>query len=403
MRIWLGLVLSLVVGCEKEKPKPPPPPATPSSSSEEIVAPVPSVSSKERDETVAPVDAGTFAIGAVSDIGPAGPATASAYGVVMVSKSDDVYVAAPGTGRGGTFKPIQIGAGSFSEVDRGPAVAGEWAYFISKGSLLRRRVEAKGPPETLAHGARNGTRVAAVAATADRPAAAAFVGVTEKSDSIAMLWVEGSEPMRVSPDGSGASSITMSANANGFLIASAEGRTGMTPVHTRQVKLEGKKPQLEEDVVVWVAGPAQPTTELALVPHGRDWWIFVPLERDVTRFGLAQVALGSTPKMASPVSWRAFPNGMDPSPLAGTVACEKELVVYARPVEAKPSSPQELQLAELGANGLGPADVVARAPKFESASITALADALLVAYVANGRTWALTLPCPGAKKDKKKK
>src|SRR5687768_5509642 len=138
MRSWLGLALVLAtLGCEKDKPKPPPPAAPPSSSAGEL-APVPSVSSKERDETVAPIDAGTFAIGAVSDVGPAGPATASAYGVVMVSKSEDLYVATPGTGKGGTFSPIQIGAGSFSEVDRGPAIAGEFAYFISKGRLLRK-------------------------------------------------------------------------------------------------------------------------------------------------------------------------------------------------------------------------------------------------------------------------
>ena len=38
---------------------------------------------------------------------------------------------------------------------------------------------------------------------------------------------------------------------------------------------------------------------------GRDAWVFLPLERDITRFGLAQIQLGEHPKVGASVVWRA--------------------------------------------------------------------------------------------------
>lgn len=403
----MGLSLLLVSGCKKDEPKPNPVPSTKSTPSASASATgewtVPDVKSEEKDEAPdAPrVDGGAFATGALSDIGPAGPASASPFGVVMITKQDDVVLAAPGKEKG-SFKSITLVASSFSEIQPAPSIAGDFAYFISHGKLVRRRIKPIGPVETLTDGARDNTRVSALPATDSRPASVTYIASAQTSTGspTAMLWVEGHDSVRLSPDGTGASSVAMTESGDGVIVGVLDGRTGMTPVHARRVTFPDKKASLGENMVVWVAGPAQPTTELALLGTARDAWLFSPVERETTRFGLAGVHIGSNPKMGSPVEWRMYPNGIDPAPITTVHACGKDVVLYTRPTEEKPGSPHELHLAALGASGLEAPDVLAKAPAITSVSTSPNEDSLWVVYVASGRTWALTAACPGTKPKK---
>src|SRR5262249_1047156 len=153
----------------------------------------------------------------------------------------------------------------------------------------------------------------AVAATDSHPAAAVYITNPDKPNgsATAMLWIEDNDSVRLSPEGTGASSVSLTESGNELNAAVLDGRTGMTPVHARQITFANKKPALGENIVVWVAGPAQPTTELTLLASDKDAWLFSPLERETTRFGLAEVHIGATPKMGSPVEWRMYPNGID--------------------------------------------------------------------------------------------
>ncbi len=363
---------------------------------------LPSVKSEERDEAPdAPhVDGGAFKAGTLSDIGPAGPASASRFGAVMISKRDEVVLAPPGKTKG-SFKGITLVASSFAEKAPPPAIAGEYAYFVSNGKLARRRVPTLGPVEVLGD-ARDHTRVAALPATESRPAAAAFIVNPDKptGSATAMLWVEGGDIVRLSPDGTGASSVSMAESGGEVLVAVLDGRTGMTPVHVRKVQFVDKRPALGENVVAWVAGPAQPTTELTLLATDKDAWIFSPLERETTRFGLAAVHIGGTPKMGSPVEWRMYPNGVDPAPVAAVHACGRELLVYTRPSTEAPGAEQELHLAASGDSGLESSDVLAKAPGIQALTASGDADSLLVVYGHSSRTWALSVPCPHPPKSK---
>lgn len=361
---------------------------------------LPNVKSEERDEAPdAPrVDGGAFKAGTLSDIGPAGPAAASRFGVVMISKRDEVVLAPPGKTKG-SFKGVSLVASAFHEKAPPPSIAGEHAYFVSNGKLARRRVPTLGPVEVLAE-ARDNTRVAALPATDGRPALAAYIANPDKpsGSATAMLWIEGGDVLRLSPDGTGASSVSISEHGDAVLIAVLDGRTGMTPVHVRSATFPDKKAKLGENTVVWVAGPAQPTTALTLSATTDDAWVFSALERETTRFGLAAVHLGKEPKMGSPVEWRMYPNGSDPSPVTVARACGQELLVYARPATEKPGADQEIHLASSTASGLESSDVLGTAPAIQSLSASGDADSLLVVYGAKSRTWALSAPCPSRAK-----
>ncbi|MBI3206127.1 MAG: hypothetical protein HYZ29_31615 [Myxococcales bacterium] len=411
-RAFVAMVVGSVAGltaCKREVPTPnpdrsarPAPPTPPSASSTPTEWALSNVKSEERDEAPdAPrVDGGAFKAGTLSDIGPLGPASASPFGVVMITRKDEVALAPPGKAKG-SFKGIALVASSFSEKAAPPSIAGEYAYFVSNGKLARRRVPTLGPVEVLGD-ARDSTRVSALSATDARPALAAFIVNPDKptGSATAMLWVEGGDLLRLSPDGTGASSVSMTESGAEVLVAVLDGRTGMTPVHVRKLTFADKRPQLGENVVAWVAGPAQPTTELTLLAPEQDAWIFSPLERETTRFGLAAVHIGRSPKMGAPVEWRSYPNGIDPAPVAATRACGRAILVYARPSTETPGAEQELHLAVSGESGLESPEVIANAPSFRGLTASGDAESVLVVYGAGSRTWALRAPCPGATKPK---
>ena len=405
----VGALVSLTA-CKREQPTPSPVhsvTAAPSAPPSARPAPpgewtVPNVKSDERDEAPdAPhADGGVFKAGTLSDVGPAGPASASRFGVVMITRRDEVVLAPPGKAKG-SFKGIALVATAFAEKAQPPSIAGEYAYFISNGKLARRRVPTLGPVEVLAD-ARDFTRVSALPATEARPATAAFIVNPDKptGSATAMLWVEGGDILRLSPDGTGASSVSMTESGGEVLIAVLDGRTGMTPVHVRKLAFKDKRPMLGENVVAWVAGPAQPTTELTLLAPEKDAWIFSALERETTRFGLAAVHIGATPQMGAPVEWRMYPNGIDPAPVAPVHACGRALLVYARPSTETPGAEQELHLAASGDSGLESSDLIGKAPSIRGLSASGDAEGLLVVYSASSRTWALSTPCPRATKPK---
>lgn len=393
-RRWAITVVATLVGaasCKDEKPASPvTPSATASAARTPAPAPCASAPSAERDE--APHEAGApLKEGELADVGPAAPATASAHGVVMVTKDDELVVAKlDATGK---LQPVKEKSDRFA-VGRGPAVAGDHAYFTSKSRLVRRRVGG-GPLEELADDARSGTRVSAVLAT-DKRAAVAYVGRPVQSDGglVARLWVDGAGSALLTPEGSAANSVSVVANDDEVVVISLEGRTGMTPVHARVVEL--KKPLAPRaDVVVWVAGPAQPLTEVAAATGAAgDVWAFIPMERDVTHFGMAQLRIGSEPKMGVPIRWRAYENGLDPAPVATAQACGGAMVLYAKPSSDKPKAPQQLELASLGGAGLTAGQVVARSSAFANVSLAAVTGGVLVAWVADFRTWAKRIACP---------
>jgi hypothetical protein len=276
---------------------------------------------------------------------------------------------------------------------RGPALRAGYAYWISKHRLVRRRFLAPdGPVEVLAQDARDGTRVAA-APESTPVAAVAYIGHSHSGELKAKLWTEGAPVLELSPEGTAASTVAFAASRVGVVVVSLEGRTSMTPVHARVVTFEQHAAKLGEDVVVWVGGSAQPSMEVTALGTPEDLWAFVTMERNVTSFGLARIHIGTALTMNAEVTWRSYPNGLDPAPLASGVVCGSPAVLYVRPATAEPHAAQELHFAKVGEEGLGPSKVLAHARGFSNVSFTQSDDLALVSYVADRRTWAALLPC----------
>jgi hypothetical protein len=293
----------------------------------------------------------------------------------------------------GLVDPISRSKEEFAPYARGPAFAGRYAYWIRGKSLVRRALQGGGAPELLASDAREGTRVAAAEVGTDHKAVVAYIAETEE-ELVARLWIEGGKRLPLTPEGSQATSVNLIPSHDDLLAIILEGRTSMSPVHARRLFLRGKIPRAGEDVVVWVGPPSQALSELVSLPTSDgDAWSFVALERTVTDFGLARFRVAHEPQMDTKVEWLAYPNGINPAPIAAGEACGQSLIVFARPSEARPRAPQELHVAKLTGSGLAASEVVARSRAFNNVSLAPVKGGALLTWTADWRTWARTIFC----------
>jgi len=342
------------------------------------------------------------------ELGPPGPATASARGIVMNTVEGKLMVATLGAlARGPLSHPTPVHAlpepsGPFALV-RGPSLSEEFAYWISHGSLVRRKLLPHGEPgplEILARDALDGTRVGVPLSApgqtlAKIPATVAYVvrPTQEGAPFLAKLWVEGAEPLLLTAEGNGAHSVSLVHTSYGVLALSVQARMAMTPVHARQIRFSAGHPELGEEVVTWVGGGIQPLTEMAVLPHGSEGLFgFIPHERSMKEFGIARLDIGMSPTMDTKATWMLYPNGIEPAPVAAGHVCGEPALLYAAPETAAPESKQELVLRVLG-DGPSKSERLATARSFYFTSIAEVSGGALAAWVTDEGTWAGTVRC----------
>ncbi len=346
----------------------------------------------EESRKYAEVAPASWTLGELNDVGPAGPATATPSGIVMVTLAGELVV---GQWKpNGDITPIERDKSEFAAYGRGPALAGQHAYWIRGRSLMRRPLKS-GEPEVLASDAREGTRVAAALVGNGNTKKAVVAYIAQVGEElVARLWIEHQAPVTLTPEGNQATSVNLIPSGDELLAVILEGRTSMSPIHARRLQLRGKVPQVGEDVVVWVGPPSQPLSEVVSLqgPDG-EAWSFLALERSVTDFGLASFRVHKQPQMDVEVSWLAYPNGINPAPVATGTACGQPIVVFARPSEQRPRSPQELHVAKVSGPKLGASEVVARSRAFNNISVATVQGGALIAWTADWRTWARTIFC----------
>jgi hypothetical protein len=285
---------------------------------------------------------------------------------------------------------VRAEGADLSPLGRGPAIASGMAYWVSRGRLVRRALAGGGELEVLRADAREACRTAAV--ELDGITLVSYLGKPDQDGtSHARLWSSKGPPLDLTPDGAGASSVALTLLGPSQALAVAiDGRSAMTPLHARMIEVAGGRLTLAEDVVAWVGGPAQSYTEVIAGSSGGSAWAAVPLERDATHFGLATLELGPKPRMDTEASFFDYPNGLDLAPAAAADICGRMVFAFVRPTQAAPRSPAELVLAE---PWNGRTLRVAQARGFAGVSVSAAAGGGLLAYVADGRTWAVGIGC----------
>ncbi|MCL2447758.1 MAG: hypothetical protein FWD17_02295, partial [Polyangiaceae bacterium] len=277
------------------------------------------------------------------------------------------------------------------------AVAGDQVFCPDKKGLIRRSALHSGGDAREAASGRTGGRIAA-GLLGGSHAALAYLASRQTSEgwmSEAWIAVGDDPPVRLSDEGSGATSVAFAQRGAAILALLVDARAALTAMHARPVTFDGRV-HLGEDVVVFVGGPGDRRTgAVPLLPPSGPGWGLLPIAKDIGEFGLAVVRLDDPPRVDEPTTWSMYPNGLDPAPIAAVVHRGTSWVARVRPETAQPGSARFLELGTVG--GAGAFDSVARIKTHGSPSDVALtADlhgALWVAWVDPTGSWGVRLAC----------
>jgi hypothetical protein len=293
----------------------------------------------------------------------------------------------------GHFAPIDRPKTDFAKYGRGPAITEGRAYWTNlRGLLLRAPLDGSAKPELLVDKASPGARVSALR-VGKRDVVAFVRELDERAQSV--LWSSTGELLSLTPDSQTATSVTLIPNGVTPLALTLEGRTSMSPVHARLVRVAPQRVNLESDQVIWVGPGSEPLTELAAVPTGPGEALgLLATARTITDFGLGQFAVTQALATVGDVRWLDYPNGIDPAPVAASVLCGAAHVFYARPSDARPRSPQELYVAQVKGGQLTGGEVLARSRAFNDISVAPRPGGAVLVWTADRHTWAMTLGCP---------
>ncbi len=248
------------------------------------------------------------------------------------------------------------------EAMRGPPceIAGKWAYCPGPGGLVQRTTLGASDTKTVAK-SRAGTRIAA-APLGEGHALLAVLDTrktTEGDTMHAFVALDDHEPVRLSEDGAGATSVRLVPRGAGIVAVYIDARSAMLPVHARTLTLAltgGKHDAVAigSDAVVFIGGPPERAVDFALAGAGRALFALVPIPKETVTFGMAAIPIEDPPKDDVQAIWSGYPNGLDPAPIAATTSIGETgtaWVARVRPKDAPPASPRVVEVGKLDARG----------------------------------------------------
>ena len=333
-------------------------------------------------------------LGELYDLGPAAPATATAKGAVFITRDNRMLISRREEGGDG-FHALDTNETNFAKYGRGPAVSKTHAYWASQEGKLLRAHLGTGEVQVLYSHARPHTRTTVV--TEKERDIVSFVAEIDRVP-LAFVWAEKLDGRgavaQISPEGSTASSVTIVPGARPRVVVLA-GRSGMSPLHVRRIRSTEKRIELEPDEVVWIGPGSHSLTEIFALDRPKGELVaFLPTAKDFADFGLAELHIPSKRGQIEEPQWKIYPNGLDPAPVATAHLCGSDYLLYGRPTEQQPRSPQELHLAKIKGGTPGDGEIVARSRAFNNVSLASTESGAIAVWTADRRTWGMLLGCP---------
>ncbi len=234
-------------------------------------------------------------------------------------------------------------------------LAGRFAYCQAPGGPVIRSVVGSTEAGTTIAKSRSGTRIAAAPLGADH-SVVAFLDIrrTTEGDMLqAFVALDDREPVRLSEDGTGATTLRFLPRGEAAVAVYLDTRTAMVPVHARAVSVKNDELALGEDAVVFVGGVPERGIDFTVASAGARGFAFVPMPRETIEFGRATLPIEDPPKDDVAAIWSPYPNGLDPAPIAAAPARDGKSawILRVRPREKAPGSPRILELGKVDASG----------------------------------------------------
>jgi hypothetical protein len=235
-------------------------------------------------------------------------------------------------------------------------LAGRFAYCQAPGGPVIRSVLGSTDPATSKTVAksRSGTRIAAASLGPDH-SVVAFLDLrrTTEGDMLqAFVAMDDRDPVRLSEDGAGATTLRFLQRRESPVAVYLDTRTAMVPIHARPLERKGNDLALGDDSVIFVGGAPERGIDFAVSSAGTKAFAFVPMPRETADFGMAALSIEDPPKDDVAAVWSHYPNGVDPAPIAASPARDgkSSWVVRLRPREKAVGSPRILELGRVDAS-----------------------------------------------------
>ncbi len=277
------------------------------------------------------------------------------------------------------------------------AVAGDYVFCMDAEGAIHRTPRAGGVAAIVARG-RPGSRLGAevvggthavVAFLMDRPAS---LGIVREAYAV----VDDSMPVRISEEGSGASSVALLRRGLSVVAMLVDARSAMTPVHARALEWKEGGLTVGPDAVLFVGGGAEAHTSgvVASSASGASFAL-IPVAGE-TGFGMAAVRLDDPPAVDAPTVWSMYPNGLDPAPIAATTGTSPIRIARVRPVDARPDSPRGIEVGKLDDRGtFTPHGLLSTTGRVSSVALAAdAAGTLWIYYTDAAGSWLERRVCP---------
>lgn len=275
-------------------------------------------------------------------------------------------------------------------------LAGRFVYCQGPGGPITRTTLGTNDTKTVVSKSRSGARIAAAALGGGDHSVVAFLDVRQTTEGAmlqAFVALDHDEPMRLSEDGAGATTMRMAPRGDGAVFVYLDTRTAMVPVHARPIRLKGKDLELGNDAVAYVGGAPERGVDLALGGAAGKTFILLPMPRETTEFGMAAIPVFDPPKDDVQATWSLYPNGLDPAPIGASM---DGWIARVRPKEKMPGARRVLELGRLDESGafrsLG---VIAEGkPITDVAILTDSQHGVWIQYGDANATWLERRVCP---------
>ena len=283
-------------------------------------------------------------------------------------------------------------------------MAGKWAYCQATGGIVYRTTLGTTDTKQIVK-SQPSTRIAASLLGPEHAVVATLDArrTTEGMMMQAFVTLDDGETQRLSDDGAGATVVRLVPRGERAVALYLDARMAMLPVHARPLSLRGKDLAIADDAVVFVGGPPERSVDVTAAGAGRSLFALVPMARETTDFGMAAIPIAEQPKDDVQPAWSFYPNGIDPAPIAATVAESADgrdggssWVARVRPTERAAGSPRALELGRLDTAGafttLG---IISTGKKITDVAITADAHgSVWILYGDSNATWLERRVCP---------
>jgi hypothetical protein len=233
------------------------------------------------------------------------------------------------------------------------AVARDVIFCADASGAIRRTV-GKTESDVVVAQSRAGTPIAAASIGGEHVLLAFLVEALTSEGLVreARVMLDDGLPLRLSEEGSGATSIELASRGEDVVALIIDGRVAMTPAHIRILRVDDGKLRIGRDAVVFVGGAAERHNggALALTREGKVFAL-LPVAETAETFGMAAIRLSDPPTEDEPVVWSYYPNGLDPASIAASRGVSPIRVARVRPSGADPDASRVLEVGELAPSG----------------------------------------------------